>query len=147
MCVHMPARINSRACICVCLRVLRAESVESDMFLHLSRELYRSRAERFKQCTHLSACIESLACSCICWFVLGAGCEPSCVGQYPKLRRSCMSQHSSSHHDAACNFCPYREVSVYFVCFFFFRIQEPGMQAQVLARIKAQHALARVGPC
>ena len=49
VCVQMPARINSQACICVCLRVLRAKSVSacicacrvSDMFLHLSTELYR----------------------------------------------------------------------------------------------------------
>jgi hypothetical protein len=28
-----------------------------------------------------------------------------------------MSQHSSSHHGAACNICPYREVSVYLCVF------------------------------
>jgi hypothetical protein len=59
-CVHMPARIKSRVCICMCLRVLRAGNVSA--CVHLLLRVFLHAFERMKAPAihmHLRALIES----------------------------------------------------------------------------------------
>jgi hypothetical protein len=59
-CVHMPARIKSRVCICMCLRVLRARNVSA--CVHLLLRVWLHAFERMKTPAihiHLPALIES----------------------------------------------------------------------------------------
>ena len=59
-CVHMPARIKSQVCICMCLRVLRARDVSA--CVHLLLRVWLHAFERIKTPAihmHLRALIES----------------------------------------------------------------------------------------